>query len=332
MLQQLPLKIAGLGRHAPGLPVTNHEIERIVGVKEGTIDRSAAGVKERYWAAPDVTNSQMGAAAAREAVSDAKMKLEDVDLILNASGTFEQAIPDGGVFLQRELGLSRQGIPCLTIHSTCMSFLNALQIAGAFLATGQYKRILIVSSEILTRSINPKNIETMSIFGDMAAAAVVVKPQPGEPSRLLKAQFATYSEGADLAHCRIGTKHVPGTENFCIEDIYFTMLGKKLFALTHHFSPAFLEKLRSGLSKGLGTVELIVPHQPSGMAIRSLSRFRWPAEKIIVTLDRFGNTSASSLPGALYEARASGRLERGMEILMVGTGAGLNLGAILLVY
>jgi 3-oxoacyl-[acyl-carrier-protein] synthase-3 len=307
-------------------------VEQIVGVKKGTIERSAAGVKERHWADPDITNSMMGAMATREAVDDAGITLEDIDLIINASGTFEQAVPDGGALLQRELGLSETGIPCFTVHSTCLSFLTALNIAGNFLANKQYDRILIVSSEIVIRCIERSNLELMSIIGDLAAAAVVTRPEPGETSRLLNCHFATYSQGADLTYCNVGTKNFPGAPDARLHDTYFNMMGRQIFSFAHRYIPVFLEQLRPGLSKGLGTIDLVVPHQASGMALRSLKRFRWSKDKIVITLDRMGNTSASTIPGALYEAKVTGRLERGMEVLMIGTGAGITIGGVILTY
>ena len=332
MNSKWPLKIAGLGRFAPGPPVTNREVEQIVGVNEGTIDRGAAGVKERYWAPPEITNSLMGAMAAREAIADAGIEPGEVDLIINASGTFEQVVPDGGALLQRELDLAESGIPCLTVHSTCLSFLSALSIAGNFLSTGQYSRILIVSSEIISRSVDVKNLELISIIGDLAAAAIVVNPDPGEASSLSRSHFETYSSGAELTYCRLGTSNVPGSPGFRLEDSFFNMLGRKTFAFAHRYIPGFLEQLRPGLSKGLGTIDLVIPHQPSGMALRSLARYGWPSDKIVVTLDRFGNTSASTIPGALYEAKVTGSLKRGMELLLIGTGAGISFGGIILTY
>ncbi len=153
----LPLKIIGLGRYLPARVVPSREVEVLCGLPAGWIERRS-GVRERRWAAGanGETSSFMGAQAAREAVAEAGLALTDIDLILNASGTPEQAIPDGGPLIQRQLGLGQSGIAALSVHATCLSFLAAIDLSATLLATGRYHRILIVTSEIGSVGINFK--------------------------------------------------------------------------------------------------------------------------------------------------------------------------------
>ena len=196
----LPIKIAGVGRYLPERVVPSAEVEALCGLPPGWIERRS-GVRERHWATTE-TSSYMGAQAAREAVAEAGLALSDIDLIMNASGTPEQAIPDGGPLVQRQMGLGSSGIACLSVHATCLSFLAALDLCANLLATGRYQRILIVTSEIGSVGINFKDPESASLIGDAAAAAVVVRTPPGEAAALSAARLETYGDGADFTAIR----------------------------------------------------------------------------------------------------------------------------------
>jgi 3-oxoacyl-[acyl-carrier-protein] synthase III len=327
----LPLKIAGLGRYLPERVVTSHEVEGLCGLPVGWIERRS-GVRERRWVT-DETSSGMGAAAAREAVAEAGLALSDLDLIINASGTPEQAIPDGGPLIQRALGLGASGTPCLSVHATCLSFLAALDLSANLLATGRYATILIVSSEIGSVGINVREPESASLMGDAAAAVVVTRTPLGEAAGLQAARLETYGDGADLTAIRGGGTRVhPNHPATRPEDNLFHMDGPQVLRLALRYSGGFLEKLRPGLSHGLGSVRLVVPHQPSKMGLKAMEMFGWPPGQIVRTLDHLGNCVAASIPCTLYEAVRGGRLQRGDEVLLVGTGAGLSIGGVILTF
>ena len=326
-----PLKIVGLGRYLPERVVPSAEVETLCGLPDGWIERRS-GVRERHWATTE-TSSYMGAQAAREAVAEAGLALNDIDLIINASGTPEQAIPDGGPLVQRQLGLGSSGIACLSVHATCLSFLAAIDLSANLLATGRYERILIVTSEIGSVGINFKEPESASLIGDAAAAAVVVRTPPGEAAGLLAARLETYGDGADFTAIRgAGSRRPPNHPDTRPEDNLFHMDGRQVLRMALTYSGPFLEKLRPGLSHGLGSIQLVVPHQPSLVGLRAMQSFGWSAERIVVTLDHLGNCVAASLPATLYEAVRQGRLKRGDEVLLVGTGAGLSIGGVILTY
>ena len=328
----LPIKILGIGRYLPSRVVANPEIEQMAGLEPGTIDKSAAGVRERRWIS-DETNSFMGAEAAREALDDAGLPPGDVDLILNASGTQEHLIPDGGPILQRQLGLTDSGIPCLSVHSTCLSFVVALNVAAHFLAAGQYRNILIVSSDIGSVGLDPTEMESFVLFGDAAAAVVVGRTPEGDPSRMCSYAFHTYGEGAYFTRVLTGTSHHvmrPGAD--LARESLFHMEGKRVFRVARKHGGHVLERIQPGLSTSLGDIRMAVPHQASGLAIRVYSRYGWPEDRIAVTLDRLGNTIAASIPVTLYEVIRNGRIGRGDKVLLVGTGAGLSIGGTVLVF
>ncbi|MHC4790543.1 MAG: 3-oxoacyl-[acyl-carrier-protein] synthase III C-terminal domain-containing protein [Planctomycetota bacterium] len=331
MAFHLPLKIAGVGRYLPKRVVPNSELEAKCGLEEGWI-KKRQGVSERRWI-EDETASFMGVEAAREAIADAKMTLGDIDLILNASGTPEQCIPDGAPLIQRQLGLGESGVACMSIHTTCLSFLVAVDISSGFLALGRYRNILIVSSDISSCALNFSNPESCTLFGDAAAAAVVTRTPEDEASCVEAAMFETYGEGAYYSQIPGGgTRNHPNRDGASPEDNIFHMDGLKVLKFTLKYAAQSLEKLRPGLSSGLSDIDLVVPHQASKIALDALTLLGMPEEKVVRTIDRFGNCVAASLPVTLYEAVKTKRLKRGNRLLLVGAGAGISIGGIILVY
>jgi len=324
-------KIRGMGRYLPPKVVPASDIEAKCGVQSGWVAKMT-GVSERRWV-DDETAPAMGAHAAREALDRAGIALSDVDLILNASGSVPQAIPDGGALLQRALGPVALGIPAFTIHATCLSFLVALDTASSLIAAGRYRTILIVSSEIASAGINFEEPESASLFGDLAVAAVVGPTPDDEPSTIHAARLETFGDGADL--CRVaggGTSRHPNRHEVSPKENLFHMDGPRVYRHVHKHLPAFLERLDAGLSKGLGGVSWVVPHQASILAIRSLRKFGYPQERVIVNIEKYGNTIAASIPNALYDGIEDGRIRRGDRVLLVGTGAGVSLGGVVLTF
>lgn len=334
MFGPMSLKIAGLGRYVPEMIVTDSDIEEKCGLPKGWV-REHTGVIERRRCAPFETNSFIGARAAMEAVQDAGITLADIDLIINASGTPERAIPDGAPLLQRALGLEQSGIACFSVHGTCLSFLFALDVAASLLATERYRHILIVSAEVVSPGINYNEPEAASLFGDLAVAAVVRRTHGDETSQLLTSRFETYSEGADYCTIRgCGTERPPNDPKTRPEDSMFHMDGPRVFKMAQKCVPDFLNRLRPNLSNTIADLDFIIPHQASLLALRYVlqRKLKVPAEKMIINIDKFGNCVAASIPGALYDAVKMEKVKRGDEILLTGTGAGLSLGGIILRY
>jgi 3-oxoacyl-[acyl-carrier-protein] synthase-3 len=156
---------------------------------------------------------------------------------------------------------------------------------------------------------------------------------PHERSAVAARHFETYSSGVEYAQVRGGgTKHHPNDPDTRSEDNLFHMNGPQLLKLSARLSPAFLEQLRPGLSENSGMIDWVVPHQASILGLRLLTRFGWPQGRILVTLDRLGNSVAASIPVTLYDGVHRGQIQRGDTVLLVGSGAGLSLGGIILTY
>jgi 3-oxoacyl-[acyl-carrier-protein] synthase-3 len=336
-----PVRIAGIGRYLPKTIVTNDELERRFGLSEDWI-ATKTGVRERRRA--DVpageTASVMGAAALTEALEHSKVAAQDLDLIINASGTPEQAIPDGGPLIQRELGLERSGIPCFTVHATCLSFVAALDVAASMLTTGTHRRVAIVSTEIGSKGVSGVDPKSESLWGDAAAAVVLERAPDGSSSALERVLFRTWSEGAELTAIRGGgTKLHPSREDAVPEDLHFTMNGQAVLQMSLRRAGRFFADLHPSLRKsgmeGTGDedrVDVAITHQPSKAGLEAMERFGVAPDRTVVTLDRLGNCVAASLPCTLYEAVQSERLKRGDRALLFGTGAGLSMAGALLTF
>lgn len=322
------LQIVALGRCLPSRCVSNQELEPLLQRSAPWIEKRC-GVRTRYWVNKE-TAPGLAAEAAREALLKSGLAVGDIDLVINASGTPWQVLPDGSAWQQRELGLNCSGF---SVHSTCLGFLNALEIAGSFLQTGAYRNILITVSEVCSRALNFQHPESAALFGDGAVAAVVRATPPGEDSGLLKTLFRTYPQGCELTEIRGGgSRRHPADPATKPEDNLFSMNGPALLRLARELLPVFLEELMPGLSRGLNDVDRVFPHQASRLGLSILSRFGWPAEKTETVLAELGNVVAASIPLCLYQAQEAGRLVRGGKVLLLGTGAGFSMGAVLMRY
>jgi len=285
---------------------------------------SRAGVKERRVSQIDV--DKMGALAINEAVGNKKKP----DLIINASGVPKQVIPDTStsVFMQKELGYS--GIPSFSVHATCLSFIVALNIAANFVKLGQYKRIVIVSSDRGTRGRNFNEPESAALLGD-AAAAIYIEPTNSK-SGLLDYSMESYPEGATLTEVRGGGTNLhpqdPATKE---SDNLFSMNGPLIFKMA-------LEKVYIRINKDLevnniskGDIKLLIPHQASGKGVKAYSKFGgFQKEQVMDIVETTGNCVAASLPLALVMAQKQNLFNEGDLIYLIGTGAGLSIASALI--
>ena len=251
------------------------------------------------------------------------------DLILNASLTPMQLIPDSSVFVQQALGLS--GIPSFSLHATCLSFLTALNTAGAYVQSGLYRRILIVSAEQGSVCRDFEDPESAALIGDGAAAAWVEPVTDGEDSGLLGFSMHTFPEGAEFTEIRgCGTRFHPNRPDAQPSDNLFRMNGPRVYRMAFSRADDVLDEAfgQAGLTRD--DIDLVIPHQASGPMIAAIPRFGFPAERVVDVVGKYGNCIAASMPMALAEAHQSGRLQRGNTVLMFGTGAGLSMAAAIL--
>ncbi len=250
------------------------------------------------------------------------------DLLINASLTPRQLIPDTSVFVARALGLS--GLPCFSVHATCLSFLVGLRLAATLVHTGQHHRVLVVSSEVASVSRDLSQPESAALLGDGAAAAMIVPARAGG-SALLAHAMHTFPDGAELTEFRgAGVVRHPNDPSTTPADNRFQMQGARIYRRARKAVGALLDGLLDQAGLRPDDLDLIVPHQASRHGLDALPRYGLPADRIVDILAEHGNCVAASIPMALAHAVETGRLHRGDRVLLVGTGAGLSVaGAVL---
>lgn len=323
-----PLKIRGIGRYLPSRRIVSGDLETELGLEAGWIEANL-GVRQRYRVADPVSEcaSFMAAEASREALARAGMVPEELDLILNASGTPEQAIPDGGPLLQARLGLGDSAIPAFSVHATCLSFLVALDVATSFLETGRHARILIASSEIASVGLDRDDPTTYCLFGDAAVAVVVTRPDEGDDAGIVSSHFQTFGDAAELATLRgFGTRVGAARP----DARFFQMNGPALLRFTWPRLTPFCKTLLDRVGSTPERAPLLVAHQASRHGAGLLRRLGFREERMIATLGDYGNTISASIPLGLEAGLRDRRFGPGDDVLLLGSGSGLSLaGAIL---
>jgi 3-oxoacyl-[acyl-carrier-protein] synthase-3 len=320
--RNLRVKITSTAIYAPPRVETAAQLAPRIGRSEEWII-TRTGVRERRISEEPV--EVMAAHAARAALQSGPPP----DLIVNASTTARQLIPDTSVFIQEQLGL--EGIPSFSIHATCLSFLVALYNAAALVAAGAYRRVLVVSAECASVARNLAEPESAALLGDGAAAAVLEPTPQGESSELQSFIMTTWPTGAALTELRgCGQRCPPDDARTRAEDNLFSMDGPGVYRMARRRVIALVQEILSTNGLRPEDVDWVVPHQASGPALELGPRMGFRAERVVNIVARYGNCVAASIPMALAHAAAEGNLQRGNRVLLLGTGAGFSVAGALL--
>lgn len=321
-----PIRILGTGSYLPVERVTSADLDQRHGRAAGS-SAARSGVGARHYAGPAETSSMMAARALSQALEASGLGGSDLDLILATSAVPEQPMPTNAVLVQRALGLEGSGIPCFDINASCLGFLHALEMAALGISAGRYRRVGIVASEVASKGLDSSDLETSSLFGDGAAAAVLGPASGGGSIDALRC--ATYSRGAYLCQMAAGgSRYNVVTPPPRPQDYLFRMDGKAVFRMAAERLPRFISDVLAEAGCTPGEIDVVIPHQASGLGMRYLrERLGFPPEKVVDILAERGNQVSASMPSALHEAVSGGRLVRGQRALLLGTAAGLSLGA-----
>ncbi|HVS34046.1 MAG TPA: ketoacyl-ACP synthase III [Gemmataceae bacterium] len=328
-----PIKIAGMGAYLPPHRLPSAQLEQELALAPGWAEQMV-GVRERRRRSAGQTAVQMAALAARDALDQAGVEAEDVDLVISASVCRQQFIPCTAAFIQRELDLPEGRSFCFDVDATCLSFLVALHTAAPLVESGVYRTVLICSSEIPSHMMQAREPETVVLFGDAAAAAVLTAAGPGESSALEGSAFATFSSGAELTELPGGGYlHHPSDPNTTPEMNQFHMRGRPVLKQALRVMGPFLDAFFARLGWDRMEIDWVVPHQASRLGVSQCTeRWGFRPEQLVLNLATRGNCVAASIPLALAEAVHAGDVRRGQRVLLVGTGAGLSLGAAALTF
>ncbi len=317
--------IAGLGVCIPSRVVTNHDFaERLETSDQWIVERT--GIKERRFAAPHETVSTMARDATAAALARAGITAKDLCAIIVATASPDRPLPSTACLLQAQLGA--ENAAAFDISAACSGFIYGITIAEGLIATGHGDHILVVGGEKLTAITDQNDRSTAILFGDGAGVAVVSKGAR-DGRGILSTFFKSDGRLADLLTIPGGGTADPISEKVVAErSHYMRMAGREVFKhAVLEMAEACDEAIRRAGVKP-EEIDLMVPHQANIRIIDATAKHaNVPLEKVMVTVDRYGNTSAASIPMALADAEASGRLKPGMLVLLVAFGAGFTWGS-----
>ncbi|MCT4584433.1 MAG: hypothetical protein N4A54_05855 [Peptostreptococcaceae bacterium] len=327
------VKIAGVGVYEPQNIVSAFDVDKIANVKKGTVKKKIKVLNRRY--VKEETVSFMAKEAILQALENANLKKEELDLICYAGASIEQIIPSTSSLIQKQLGLLDLGIACFDINSTCLSFVTALDHLAILIESNRYKNIALVSSEIASKCINYNHLESAGLFGDGAACVILKKSN--DQNYIYEGLHRTYSIGANLCQIQYGgSKFPPNDKNYTKETkekFLFEMKGKEVFELSYKKLPDFLDELLKKTEINLNDLDYIVPHQASPSSLRIISKkLNFKKEKLINIVSEYGNMIAASIPFAFSKAILEGKIKRGNKILLIGTSAGVSIGGVVIKY
>jgi 3-oxoacyl-[acyl-carrier-protein] synthase-3 len=320
--------IAGVGAYAPERVLTNADLETMVDTSDEWI-MTRTGIRERHLAAPEQAASDLALPAARQALAQAGVDPEELDLVIVATATPDMLFPATAAILADELGARKAA--AYDLLAGCTGFVYALSQAYGQVAAGLSKRALVVGAEVLSKITNWHDRSTCILFGDGAGAAVV---QPVAGGGIAGFELgADGSGGPDLCVPAGGSRRPMSTEAIEDEAQFIKMNGAEVFRFATRVMVTSAEELLAACGATIADVDLYVPHQANKRIIdHAVKNLGLDPDKVLMNIDRYGNTSSASIPICLTEAQAAGRLEEGTRVLMSAVGAGLTWGSVYLTW
>jgi len=319
--------ILGSGHAVPERILSNSDLEVMVKTSDQWIVERT-GIRQRHIAAPGAALSDLAASAAMAALDNAGLNPADIDLIILGTVSGDMKFPATACFVQEKIGA--HGAVAFDISAACSGFLYSLQVAAAMMQGGNYRHALVIGGEILSALVDWKDRDTCVLFGDGAGAVVLGPSQQGRG--LLGACMATDGRHTQLLHSPGGgSLHPPSAASLAAGLHFIRMEGREVFRHAVLSMEQALQKALLQAGVEVQALDLLIPHQANLRIIEAVGkRFDFPAERTLVNVDRFGNTSAASIPIALDEARRSGRLQPGDLVGLVTFGAGFTAAAAVL--
>jgi len=317
--------VTGWGRYAPKQVLTNHDLERMVDTSDEWIV-SRTGIRERRVAAAHETTASMAAVAGLRAIRTAGIDPDEIDLILLATLTPDYWMPSTAALVKEAIGNTRAA--AMDVSAACSGFVYAFATAQAYIASGLATHVLVIGAELLTRFLDYTDRSTCILFGDGAGAVVLSASH--EPGGSLAFEMTTEPQGAYMIWLPAGgAKAPPSAGTIARGEHYIRMEGNQTYRFaTKTMATTALSAIRkAGLEPD--DIKLFIPHQANNRIIEAVAKgLGLPMERMYVNLDRYGNTSAASVPIALAEAVNEGRLEVGDRVVLVAFGAGFTSGAV----
>lgn len=327
-------KILGTGSFLPDQIITNHDLsQRIETNHNWIVERT--GIHERRVGnlSKDESPSGMAKNASLKAITAANLTVNDIDLILFSATLPDQTMPNTAAVLQHKLGISNH-CPTLDVNAACSGWIYLIPMADAMIKTGLYKHILVVGSEMLSAFNNWDDRNTCILFGDGCGAAVLGRASENDSSEIFSSILSCDSSKKDQLTLMAGgaCKRITH-EVLNNNEQWMTMNGQEVFKAAVKTMASHAEKVVKDAGLKMDTIDWFIPHQANLRIIEAVgNRFNIPADKVIINVDKYANTSSASVPIALDEAIKDGRIKRGDNLLLATFGAGLTAGAVCLKY
>ncbi len=318
-------RILGTGSYLPEKILTNADLEKMVETSsEWIVERT--GIRERHIAADGETTGSMAEHAARRAIEAAGLRPEDIDLIVFATTTPDRVFPSTACLLQDRLGI--HGCPAFDVQAVCTGFVYALAIAEKFIRTGAARCALVVGSETLSRIIDWTDRDTCVLFGDGAGAVVL---GAADKAGIISSHLHADGQYKDLLTVTAGISQ--GYDQVTQRQAHLSMEGGEVFKVAVNTLGKIVDETLESNQLQKSDVKWLVPHQANIRIITATAKkLGLPMERVVLTVDRHGNTSAASIPLAFDEAVRDGRIQRGEMVLMEAFGGGFTWGSVLLKY
>ena len=313
--------IAGTGSYLPERRLTNADLAALVDTNDEWITQRT-GIKERRIAAKDESTASLATAAGRRAIEDAGLTAAQIDLVIVATITPEMGFPSTACFVAAALGMD--GTPAFDLAAACSGFIYALETAVSFIKSGRHRSVLVIGAETLSRITDYQDRGSCILFGD-GAGAVVVQQSPDPKTGVLYTSTHADGNGWELLHLRPGSRSPVDEALLADRGQFIKLKGREVYKFAVHRFEELIHDAMRKCELTTADVTLIVPHQSNARIIESaIGKLDFPGDRVFVNIERYGNTSAASVPIALDEARRAGRLPPGSHALFVAFGAGLT--------
>lgn len=318
-------RIAGTGRYVPERILSNKDLEDMVDTSDEWIIQRT-GIRERHIAAENESTSDLALQAAQSAMEEAGLDPLDLDAVILATLTPDTYCPAGACYVQKLLGA--ENACSFDLSAACTGFVYGITVGSSLVRSGVHKNVVVIGAETLSRFIDYTDRNTCILFGDGAGAAVLSRAEEGSESRLVDHYLRSDGGGTDLIIMPGGGSRQPASADTVDGKKHFlSMQGSDVFKFATRSMQVLIETAIERNDISISDLDLVVPHQVNSRIIETvLRKIDLPEEKIYLNLQRYGNTSAASVPMALHEAVEEGRIEKGSLVLLVAFGAGLTWG------
>ena len=320
----IPLRIAGIGYSVPETVVTNEDLTKLYDTSDEWI-YTRTGIKERRLVSGNEDALSLGVDAAKNALAKSNIKAEDIELIIVATSAPSQLYPAMGCRIQAALGIPNN-IPAFDITAACTGLIYALSIARGFISSGMYKNILIVATDNNTKLLDWSDRSCSILFGDGAGAMVVTASDDGVDD-IISIDIKSDGSIGSIIEFNLTGKNCPLVEPNTEKPAFITMNGKEVYRFVARVLPEYVEKLVADAGLKNEDIDYLIPHQANLRIIQAVQeRLGYSEDKVVTNIEKYGNTSAASIPLALVESVEQGKVKLGSTAILTGFGAGMTWG------